>query len=343
MNSGYSETKEKVNLVKSKDKYENLKSNHLVKNLFNALEKKKTLDIIKYNKNIMKRLNININDYKKCSEKYSSIEVEIKPVVNKYSKFINIADEDKIYYHIYFNNKEEEIKRNCINIDDQIKIIKIRIDYHIKSFHGLFDGCNCIESINFKKFLRNNIENMSYMFYGCSSLKTIDLSNFITNNVTDMDHMFYDCSSLNEINLNNFNTNNVKNMSHMFGCCSSLKELNLNNFCTNNVTDMDHFFYGCSSLNELNLNNFNTNNVTNMNSMFCECSSLKELNLNNFNTNNVTDMENMFSKCLSLKDLKLDSFNTTNVTYIYDMFSGCSIELIEKVKSLYKNIKEEAF
>ena len=54
-----------------------------------------------------------------------------------------------------------------------------------------------------------------------------------------------------------------------------------------------------------------------MRSMFNECSSLKELNLNNFNTNNVTDMRSMFSGCLD--ELKL------------------------KIKSQFKNFKEEAF
>ena len=51
--------------------------------------------------------------------------------------------------------------------------------------------------------------------------------------------------------------------------------------------------------------------------MFWECSSLKELNLNNFNTNNVTNMN--------------------------DMFSGCLDELKLKIKSQFKNFKEEAF
>ena len=68
---------------------------------------------------------------------------------------------------------------------------------------------------------------------------------------------------------------------------------------------------------KINLSNFNTNNVTNMNSMFYECSSLKELNLNNFNTNNVTNMSGMFGGCLD--ELKL------------------------KIKSQFKNFKEEAF
>ena len=59
----------------------------------------------------------------------------------------------------------------------------------------------CIESINYKKFYRNNITNMNRVFCYCSSLKELNLSNFNTKNVTNMSHMFSKCSSLEEINL----------------------------------------------------------------------------------------------------------------------------------------------
>ena len=71
------------------------------------------LDKIKYNKNIKNRINISIKDYKDYSELYSLIEIEIKPIKNKYGKFININKENKIYYHINFNNKKE-IKTNYL-------------------------------------------------------------------------------------------------------------------------------------------------------------------------------------------------------------------------------------
>ena len=83
--------------------------------------------------------------------------------------------------------------------------IKIIIDYQVQSFKKLFNYCKCIESINYKKFYRNNITDMSWMFYGCSSLKELNLNNFNTNNVTNMSCMFDGCSSLKELNLNNFN------------------------------------------------------------------------------------------------------------------------------------------
>ena len=80
-----------------------------------------------------------------------------------------------------------------------------------------------------------------------------------------------------------------------------------------------------------------------MSSIFYGCSSLKELNLNNFNTNNVTNMRGMFSGCSSLKELNLNDFNTNNITNMSYMFSGCLDELKLKIKSQFKNFKEEAF
>ena len=77
--------------------------------------------------------------------------------------------------------------------------------------------------------------------------------------------------------------------------------------------------------------------------MFSNCSSLKKLNLSNFNTNNVSNMNTMFSGCESLIELNLNNFNTDASTKMNHMFYGCSNELVLKIKTQYKNIKEEAF
>ena len=241
-----SNEKTELNKVESKDIFKSLKSDYFLQKLFYNLFKKKSLDIIKYNNKIKERLNISIKDYKEYSEIYSSIEIEMKPVNNKYGEFINI-NENEIYYHIFFNDNKEEIRRNYFDEKDNVSKLKIIIDYQVKSFKELFYNVDCIEYIYFKKFYRNNINNMEGMFEGCSSLK--------------------------ELNLFNFNTNNVTNMGAIFNKCSSLKELNLSNFNTNNVTNMEGMFYKCSSLKELNLSSFNTNNVTNMGDMFNKCSS----------------------------------------------------------------------
>ena len=95
---------------------ENIKSNFILKQIFCHLIKKKYLEIIKYNKKIQNNINIKVNDYKEYMEKYSSIEIELKIIKNGYGKFINIDNKTKeSFYHIYFNNEKEEIKRNYLN------------------------------------------------------------------------------------------------------------------------------------------------------------------------------------------------------------------------------------
>ena len=170
---------------------ENIKSRYILSKIYNNMTKKKKLEIVKYNKRIQNRLNLDVKDYKE----YSEIEIEIIPTKDKYGKFININENDKLYYHIYFNDNKEEIKNKYeINKKDKVTKIKIIIDYQVKSFKKLFYKCRCIESINFKKFYRNNITDMSWMFGGCSSLKELNLNNFNTNNVTNMSGMFKECS-----------------------------------------------------------------------------------------------------------------------------------------------------
>ena len=171
-----------------------LKNDHFLRIMLDILPKKHFLQLVKYNKKMKKRLDLTINVYKEYCETYSLIEIEIIPKKKGKGKFININKEDKQYYHIYFNDNKEEVKRYNINEDDNVTKINIRINYQILSFKDLFYKCECIGSINFKKFYRNNINNMREMFYECSSLKEINLSNFNTNNVTNMNCMFSGCS-----------------------------------------------------------------------------------------------------------------------------------------------------
>ena len=143
---------------------ENIKSRYILSKIYNNMTIKKKLEIVKYNKRIQNRLNLSVKDYKECCK----TEIEIIPSKGKYGKFININENDKLFYHIYFNDNKEEIKnKHEINKKDKVTKIKIIIDYQVKSFKNLFYFCVCIESIYFKKFYRNNITNMSAMFHGC--------------------------------------------------------------------------------------------------------------------------------------------------------------------------------
>ena len=111
--------------INSNNILNNLKSDYFIRILFEYMSKGKSLKTIKYNKNIQKRIDININNYKNNSEIYSSIEIEIEIIPKKnqfYIPFINIIEENRKYYHIYFNNnKTEEIKK-------QLLIQKIKLE-----------------------------------------------------------------------------------------------------------------------------------------------------------------------------------------------------------------------
>ena len=82
---------------------DNIKSRYILSKIYNNMTIKKKLEIVKYNKKIQNRLNLSTKDYKKCCE----IEIEIIPIKDKYGKFININNNDKLYYHIYFNDNKE--------------------------------------------------------------------------------------------------------------------------------------------------------------------------------------------------------------------------------------------
>ena len=151
MGSNVSKENNKENeSAKSNPIIENIKSRYILSKIYVIISKKKKLEIVKYNKKVQNRLDLGIKDYKE----YCEIEIEIIPTKDKYGKFININEHDKLYYHIYFNDNKEEIKNKYgINEEDKITKIKIIIDYQVKSFNKLFSWCKCIESINFKKFI----------------------------------------------------------------------------------------------------------------------------------------------------------------------------------------------
>ncbi len=126
----------------------------------------------------------------------------------------------------------------------------------IKSLMRLFLGCKYIKEINFVKFNRNNIKDMSCMFWECDNLTKINFYKFRTSNAKKMDCMFENCFSLTELNLSNFDTSKVNTMENMFKSCTSLTSLNLSNFDTSSVTDMSSVFENCNNLKYINLEQF---------------------------------------------------------------------------------------
>ena len=307
-----------------------IKSSYILKKICSCLNKKNKLNIIKHNKKLQYKLNFTIDDYKKLYDEYfSPIEIELIIKKNTEGNFINIENNNISFYHIFFDDNNQELKKNYITNENlDINKIKIIIDHQIKSFRGLFKDCKCIKYINFINFKRIDIKDMSYMFYNCKSLQELDLNNYNTSNVFDMSYMFYNCQNLKELYLYNFNTQNVNNMSYMFYNCYFLKKLDLNNFNTQNVIYMDYMFYNCKNLKNLYLYNFNTQNVNSMCYMFYKCLSLKTLDLSNFNTKNVTNMDNIFDNS-KIKFLKLFKIYMKNFNVYKGIINRCFINKIE--------------
>ena len=139
---------------KNKNILNSIKSIYILKQILDNIHIKKSFEIIKYNKNIQNVLDISLNDYKNLTD----IEIDIIPNKKGYKckcNFINIVnEEDKKYFHIYFNNKKEEIKRDYIEKDEEnIRKIKVIINYQVKSFYKLFDGCQLLNQLVSKNFI----------------------------------------------------------------------------------------------------------------------------------------------------------------------------------------------
>ena len=298
------------------------------------------------------------NGYERSKRQHKSMNMSRKIIFNTLYKELGVSDPNR--------DKKSDIKSKvdrCLSHWAKQEFI-VSYKYTKKPGSNQYDGVE----INFIKYKRNDITDMSLMFYGCYSLTNLDISKLNTENVKDMDLMFGNCKSLKNLNISNFNTEKVEKMNLLFQRCSSLEKLNLSNFNTNNVTNMIGMFSFCSSLKKLDLSNFKTNNVTNMIGLFENCYSLTKLNLSNFKTGKVTNMSYMFSFCTSLKFLDISNFSSskeTNMKYMFNhceslvnlvirdkfniykensigMFSNCSEELKDKIQN-DKNISGNVF
>jgi len=162
----------------------NVKSKYILSGIFENLNPKIYIEIIRYNKQTQNKLNKDINDYKHLFGKIE-IQIELTSKLKEKNIFIN-PFKDENYFHIYFDDNKEEVKRNYVTQDDKIKKIKVIIDYGVKSLFGLFQYCECVKKIIFKKFNNHDINDMSSMFFSCTSLKEVNFSNFNTDIVNEM-------------------------------------------------------------------------------------------------------------------------------------------------------------
>ena len=98
-------------LIISNNQLKNVKSDYFIQKFFGYMTERKSLETIRYNKSIQKRINININHHKAYSETKTSIELDIIPMKGKYDKFININEEDKnIIIYTLMTIKKKKLK-----------------------------------------------------------------------------------------------------------------------------------------------------------------------------------------------------------------------------------------
>ena len=111
--------------------FNDIHSNFILKKIFHNLDKKDYCQIIRYNKNLQKKLNITIKDYNLLYKIYSKIELEIIPTSGKIqTDEIIKSNYNESFYHItynYENNKSKKIKINNVNIIKRKETSKVYI------------------------------------------------------------------------------------------------------------------------------------------------------------------------------------------------------------------------
>jgi len=254
---------------------DNIKSGYIAQKIISYVPKRIYLELLIHNKKLQKKIKISLDTYIKYS---NQIEIEIKMETDLtgrgiHHKFINTHEEEESYFHIYFDEGKEEIKRNYIGKNEKVSKIKVLIDMEIQSLCRLFNWCNQVKEIKFIKFNRIDFTDFRGMFYGCENLINLDIAKLKTDNVTNMTSMFFSCESLKNLNLSNFKTDNVTSIRSMFDSCYSLEKLDLSNFRTDKVETMEFMFNDCKSLKELNISNFKFDNFLSVDYMFSFCSS----------------------------------------------------------------------
>ena len=120
-----------------------VRSKYILGQILELLKESKKLSIIKYNKKLQNKIDINLEYFKKFS---LNVIIEIIPLINKNGKFINYTRADNAQFiHIFFDNSKEEIHRNKIYSEDNVEKIKVELNYRFVEFNELFEGCDCIE------------------------------------------------------------------------------------------------------------------------------------------------------------------------------------------------------
>ena len=108
-----------------------IRSKYILKKIFENINQRRCLQLVKYNKKIQYKINISLKDY----NEYNQIEFELYPILyyQKENIFSDLKNINKFNGHIYINNNKQEINYDKLSkFNENISVIKIKIDYEIK-------------------------------------------------------------------------------------------------------------------------------------------------------------------------------------------------------------------
>ena len=127
--------------------FSKIRSRYIMNKILNILDEKKKLKMVKYSKRIRFKMGLSYINYNDHAQTFSTIELELHLTENSYGKFINMEEGKEKYYHIFFgkiyiNEKgkkyksisynEKEAKKDYIDENEQVDVIKIIIDHQIE-------------------------------------------------------------------------------------------------------------------------------------------------------------------------------------------------------------------
>lgn len=331
-----------------------IKSIYVLRSIFTFIRNNKKLNIIKYNNDLKKKLNVNLNNYMNLIIFELNLIKEFPDFSSQKINFINLNQIDinesisSGIMDIYCADNKNKIfiDKNYLNKKNDYKKIKIIINNEnnlITSFERIFFKIHILKEITII-YKKCTVQNFREMFHFCSKLISINL--FLEDVCPlDMYSIFGECISLKSIEgISKWNTYKNTNFGRLFFGCESLKKIpDISKWNTINAKNMSSIFYRCCSLEELpDISKWDISNVIEIDSIFFECKLLKKIpDISEWNTKNIVDMQYMFAFCRSLEYLPdISRWNTVNLQNIRYMFFDCR-SLVSLPDLTKWNISEE--
>ena len=331
-----------------------IKCSYLINDVFEFIgSERNKLNLIKYNKELQRKLDKDIYDYQRFKFIIFYVEGINKDVTfinkNKFNdnsiiiKDTNVSRIKKILVKStalvkYFDDFTKGLFSNLDGIVSVRIIKRYPNEYYYNrltlNFSKLFRGCTNLKKVTFQDDSEFLLDNTSEMFKNCINLQHIEgLKNLNTINVFKMNGLFQNCKSLKYIKgIEKWNLKYVKNMSSMFQGCSSLiclpdiSKWTFRTYYEGSYVNMSALFKNCLSLVTLpDISNWNTNRVDLMNEMFYGCQSLISLpDISKWDTTWLGSTKNMFDRCYSLAKIpNLEQWPSYRLETSNAMFKDC--------------------